>query len=417
MASTFPNMFSPNTQIGAGLQNIAHMLLAGKANEGKAALNAAHEQAYAAQAAKAQAEAEKASTEAALKRQQMDGQRNFVRETYKAHLPADAVGPAENFIKRIPVLAFNNGEQPRPAALTPDIQRILEIAARIGPAVLAGAGNADQIMQAQERAGKMRNDDDFVLGKLPGDKLMVLQGKPAFNFSENGVGNIATGQFSDNGMIGEKKKTQQSMQQENRAQAGAAGRSNQLQEVPNPIDGGATKVKVPTSVVYQETGRTARNDADNAAPGKGGKSSKQIKATKADLSALDAAINANLGDEDFPVDSADPAMAKIRELAQQLFSTPGGPGYANHSAAARMATEGVTAKKEGHMNPFKSNKTTLTLPPTPLSGAAPAAAPAQGRPTGKTDAQLIAEANAAIKGGKDPAAVKARLAAFGVKVQ
>jgi len=421
MPQNFPNMFSPQTQVGQGLQNIAHMLLASNANNGKAQLNSAQEQAYYANAAKAQAEAEKAATEAALKRQQMQGQGDFLGNTLRTMLPADDVGAADNFLKGTPVMAFIDGRQPQPRSVTADNLPALRRAQVIDPAVRAGGGNAEQIMQAIQRAQEVSNMDAAASGQLKTPAIQAIRGlKGNDNFKVDGgsVLDVLTG-----ALLGTTPLTQSQMmtegtkQQENRAQAGAAGRSNQLQDVPNPLDGGATMVRVPTSVVYQEGGRTARNDStiagrETVAGMKGGAGGKILKASKSDLAALDTAINDNLGsNDDFPVDPADPAVVKIRELAQQLFSTPGSAGYANHAAAARLATEGVTAKQEGNWNPLKSNKTVLTMPPTPI-GAAP-----QSRPAGKTDAQLIAEANAAIKAGKDPAAVKARLSAFGVKVQ
>ena len=58
------------------------------------------------------------------------------------------------------------------------------------------------------------------------------------------------------------------------------------------------------------------------------------------------------------------------------------------------------------------------LPPEPAQQGAPPQAPqiVMQRPPGKSDAQLLAEARAALRGGANPAAVEAQLKAYGVNI-
>jgi hypothetical protein len=158
-------------------------------------------------------------------------------------------------------------------------------------------------------------------------------------------------------------------------------------------------------------------------------------------------INKAIGEQlaELGVDAADldpAARNAIVKQAEEEFKTGGATGHlsAVSNAVNKVAPDGfeLTGNWGSRKQTPKGGIRTVEKPvpgaggpgapkspkPAAPAQAAPAAAPAPtaapkaehgARPAGATDAQILAQANASISSGKDPAVIKARLKAWGVQ--
>ena len=449
MPRTFPNAYAYESPIGQGLYSIAQMLLADDGGA-KAAMNAAHMQAYQAQAGKMRADAEQTAQQT---RRTRDFLPNFASNLVGADGP-QALRYYQGGIETIPAqenealqmtMAPTTARVQRPASLDDAKLQMLSRAALLAAAPSGGAGvSMENLAQGIERLGKTQAYDGVLSGAVDPSKYMIASEKPLFHFGEGYAGNVVTGAQNLNALGNAKVGTEKAHQGAYGAQANASNararesnRSTLLVDIPSPLDPTKT-IQVPASELYRQTNENQRTK-DTIAGRKDvaelrnadGTPQKIIKASQADRNAIGNALSTLLATEEgFPIDVNDPAMAALMEKALASYSTPGNPGYLNDRAAARLAVDALSATgtAEGNWNPFKSNKTKLSIVPpsqrvetqgapaaAPASTPAPAAAPQIQKVQSQADVDAaIASAQKAIAAGKDPAAVKARLKAMGI---
>jgi hypothetical protein len=430
MPQVFPNAYAYQSPIGQGLTNIARMLLADDGGA-KAAMNAAHMQAYQAQAGKLQADAEQTAQQT---RRTRDFLPNFASNLVGADGPqalryyqgATETIPAQENEALQMTMAPTVARVQRPASLDDAKLQMLSRAALLAAAPSGGAGvSMENLAQGIERLGKTQAYDGVLSGAVDPSRYMIASEKPLYHFGETYAGNVVTGEQKQNALGQAKVGTERAHQgaygaaaNASNANARQSNRTNLLVDIPNPLDPN-TKIRVPASELYRQTEANKRN-TDSITGRKDvaelrnadGTPQKIIKASQADRNAIGNALTTLLTTEDgFPIDPNDPAMAALMEKALSSYSTPGNPGYLNDRAAARLAVDGLSATgtAEGNWNPFKSNKTKLSIVPqsqrVETQGAA--AAPAAANP-------VVDQARAAVAAGADPAKVRARLQQNGI---
>jgi len=451
MPRSFPNPYAASeSPIGQGLYSIAQMLLNDDGGA-KAAMNAAHMQAYRAQADKLRADAEQTA-------QQTSRTQNFLPNFASNLVGADgpqALRYYQGATETIPAyedeakqmtMAPTVAKVQRPASLDDAKLQMLSRAALLAAAPAGSAGvSMENLAHGLERMGKTQAYDGVLSGAVDPSRYTIADGKPLYHFGETYAGNVVTGEQKQNALGQAKVGTEKAHQGAYGAAANASNanarqsdRTNQLITIPSPFDGGKTKITVPVGTYYQQESANKRNEDNNTTRenvadlrNADGTPKKIIKASQADRNAIGNALTTLLTTEDgFPIDDNDPAMAVLMEKALSNYINPGTPGYMNDRAAARLAVDSLSATgtAEGNWNPFKSNKTKLSIVPpqqrvenqgaastAPASTPAPAAAPQIQKVQSQADVDAaIASAQKAIAAGKDPAAVKARLKAMGI---
>ena len=449
MPRSFPNVYAAESPIGQGLYSIAQMLLQDDGSS-KAALNAAHMRAYLAQEAKLRADADQTQYQTDQSRNFLDNAaRNLLGQTGRQGVrfiqgAVDTVPGYEDETRQMTVAPTTAPVQ-RPANMDANTERTLRQLAVLATAAAPNAGmNMDNLAKSITEMNKGAGYQGVLDGKVDPGRYYVASGGAPFKFDDSYVGNMMTGAQNLNELGKAKVGTERAHQGAYGAAANASNanarqsdRTNLLVEIPNPLDP-TTKIKVPASTLYSQTEANKRNKA--SIEGRkdvaelrdtDGTPQKIIKASQADRNAIGNALSTLLATEEgFPIDVNDPAMAELMEKALSSYITPGNPGYLNDRASARLAVDALSATgtQEGNWNPFKSNKTKLSIVPpsqrvenqgapaaAPASTPAPAAAPQIQKVQSQADVDAaIASAQKAIAAGKDPAAVKARLKAMGI---
>ena len=423
MPRTFPNVYAAESPIGQGLYSIAQMLLADDGGA-KAALQAAQMRAHLAHADKLRADAEQTSY-------QTDQSRNFLNNAAR-NLVGDNGQQALRFIQgavdtvpgyddpeRQMTVAPTTAPVQRPANLDANTERTLRQLAVLAPAAAPNAGmNMDNLAKSITEMNKGAGYQSMLEGKVDPGRYYVANGGAPFKFDDSYVGNMMTGAQNLNELGKAKVGTEREHQGAYGAAANASNanarqsdRTNQLVDIPNPLDPN-TKIRVPASELYRQTNANKRNEEtiagrENVASMRNadGTPQKIIKASQADRNAIGNALSTLLTtDEDgFPIDDNDPAMAALMEKALSSYITPGNPGYLNDRASARLAVDALSATgtQEGNWNPFKSNKTKLSIVP-PSQRVETQGAPAA--PAQQTSGPAVGEVRKGyrFKGG-DPA--------------
>lgn len=327
-----------------------------------------------------------------------------------------------------------------------------------------GKGNADSTikgvqnaMETDTRGGALASGDITKIGQTQ----RALDGTgPIFSTNSEGiVTNALTGSINESGEIAQamKKKVVATAGKEGalagKAQAEAEGirGENRLMYATNPetgeplVDENGQKVALPAKLVLPNQVRvytadrsaTAREtSADKAAAAKGQKSQKQLAEEnniRRDLGitqgqAMTADVIREIGADKGVFPSADLGFterivseaAAIKQANPQISAID-----AARTAYRRIAPE---VQRKGMFDgtitmpaekPASDVASTMTSAAQPAPAAAAPATPAQ-IPKAKNKADVdaaIAAANKAIKAGKDPAAVKKRLADMGIQLQ
>jgi hypothetical protein len=384
MPRAFPNAYAYQSPIGQGLHNIAQMLLADDGGA-RAAVMAAQGQAHQAQAAKYRADAEQTAY-------QTDQSRNFLNNAARNLLGQNGEQglrfiqgatdyiPAREDEARQMTMAPTTAPVQRPANMDDNTERTLRQLAVLATAAGTNGGmNMDNLAKSISEMNKGSAYQGVLDGSVDPSRYMIASEKPLYHFGEGYAGNVATGAQNLNELGKAKVGTERAHQSAYGASANASNanarqsdRTNLLVEIPNPLDP-TTKIKVPASTLYSQMEANKRN-TDSIAGRKDvaelrnpdGTPQKIIKASQADRNAIGNSLSTLLASEDgFPIDPNDPAMAILMEKALASYSTPGNPGYLNDRAAARLAVDALSATgtQEGNWNPFKSNKTKLSIVP------------------------------------------------------
>ena len=235
---TFAPAFQPITPIGQAFQNIATAIMASKLGDGKADLNSAHQQAFAAQAANNQAEA--------------DQRRQDIRNRDNA-LPLAAgsifggMPQGKRFIEHwrngptTPVAPWGATDvpgdpetgmggmsriNPTPDFVTPERERLWADTVRGIALANAGAGksNALEIAKAITESGDQRQREAVVAGSADPTRIaqsnFAVSGKAPFDFRKEGTGNLATGRFDMNSIGTSETKANAALANQRNASAG-----------------------------------------------------------------------------------------------------------------------------------------------------------------------------------------------------
>lgn len=447
---SYANPYTPETPVGAGLQNIAIALFANKRGDVKqqqGEMYGAHSDLYREQARKATVERQLA--ERLLRDQGPDAQDELI---------AAAAGVPSYTVRgfRDTMAGTNPGRTMEDyAAEAPGIRRGM-LAVR--PAYADKTINPVNIAQSLDQLGRTDTRNDVISGKLDAKKaaqgFFATSGHAPYQAGETGATDLTSGVQTLN-PIGVQRAAREGAHARDynarAAQTEEETRTGVKIGGPEIIDSEAGPVFAPRRAAIGQRPGLDPNKA--RAPGVGGGRNgdgsttttdlKLLKASDKDMSLLRGGIDRAVGGQ-----LADPiSEGAVLERAQKYFSTPGSPHYGQHEAAARAALMDL-APDEGFESSWIGNKfspkgggtwktpgdISLTAPRTssrtkgPNStpgGAAtgrpqqPAAAGAGGhpaRPAGKSDQQLIEEANKAIQAGRDRNVIMQRLQAWGVQL-
>lgn len=442
----YANPYTVQTPIGAGLQNIAMALFKQRAaDEHKSSLQdqqggmyAAHGDLYRATTAKTNVERKLA--ERLLRDQGPDAQDELI---------AAASGVPTYTVRgyRDTMQGANPGRTMEDYAdVAPGIRRGM-LAVR--PAYADKTINPVNIAQALDQLGTTDTRNDVIAGKQKASDVAAAfyatSGKAPYAGSETGSTNLLTGGQTLN-EIGTGRAARE------QAHAGEySARARQLdQETRSGIKLGppvvvddpevGTMFTSPSAAVGRRPGLNP-NSPGARPTGRGDGSTTtenpirphEVKKQDADLllGGIDRAVGGELGDR--------MVTGAIMKRAQDYFTTPGSPHYGQHEAAARAAVADVLPT--GASENFFGSKFTpkgqpvTDLPPiaaigptttkktvtkgAPSTGQPASSLPAPqsvGRPGGKSDQQLITEANDALRKGAPREQVLSRLKAWGVQV-
>lgn len=450
----YPNPYTVESPVGAGLQNIALALFRGRDNERRsAALNDmrdrqgnmydSHADLYREQANKAQVERRLA--ERLLRDQGPDAQEELIAAS--AGVPVHTVRGYRDALGGAPIPGFT-------------LQDYNDVAPRISRGMLAVRPayadktiNPVNIAQALDVLKKTADRDAMIGGTMQpstaGQAYAAVEGKPLFHFNEGSAGNLFTGAQNLN-EVGAGKAREARGRAFEHEQHGRVYQTEAATGVrvgpPLLIDSEAGSVWAsPRAAVGQRPGIDPTRVAVARAGSRGGAGDSTVTTTIAPLKigkqdadlllgGIDRAVGGKLGDKILE--------GAILARAQEYYSTPGSPAFGKHEEAARraardVAPSGFESPWFGGMKPIGDTQTSLapiqTTGPTTRDrvtsrnaavppGAKPPAAPQAGAPTtaarpkGKTDKQLIDEANAAIQKGADKGKAMERLKAWGVEV-
>ena len=416
MPTNYPNPYRDYRPLAAGLSasidNISKALLMAPEMESKRALNDAHREAYLATAGNQRASAALREAEVKEKQGQMSTQANYVQELARSLL-GDANGTQavrhmrgeKDMLPAYEDEAAQMTMAPRavpvaaPDGLTPEVRRSLEEAARIAVMLRAGGGNIEQIAKASNLVGDQMLQNDMVGGRVSPTTYLQANGKMPFKVDGDTVINTATGDLGKTTDLGKSRieenrattKLRGAQAGEASARAGAANRSNQIVEVPNPLDPNGPKIKVGTNVVFQEAGRNTRAEDANQtrvdiAGAKGGKdgatektwgmSAGQIKALKENIK---GDIRSTLGIDDENVAVPDDLVNDVLASMDSMVSKPNGMYYKQPSAALPVALKAVMSERgvkndKGWLggSSIKSNPRSEQPAQQPQQSAAPA---------------------------------------------
>lgn len=440
----YSNPYTVETPVGAGLQNIAASLFRGRemgakedARRERAGMDEAHAGYYRELGAKALAERRLA--ERLLRDQGRGAQDEVIAANAGVDMPTlksyqSSVGGTS------PVLVDSYG----PAG------------ARMSDATLAVRGgyadktiNPVNIADTLSKLKALRDRNEMIAGTMKpetaGPAYAATEGKPLFHIGETGSGNLFTGAQTLNDLGAARssreratafRDTQHGRTYQNEADTGVRlGPPVLIDSEAGPVYSsgrGAVGQRPGIDPTKLAVARNGRGGADA-----GSTTVTDLKPLKIDkgagdllLGGIDRAVGGRVDDKILE--------GAILARAQQYYATPGSPHYGQHEAAARAATTdvvpegfdsrwfgGMKAKGEPQTNlgPVEASGATTTTKrvtkgapaPAAAATAVPAAPKATSRPAGKSDQQLIDEANQAIKGGKNRQMIEERLRQWGVK--
>lgn len=444
----YTNPYTTESPLGLGLQNIAAALFKGRENERKAAglndlrdhqgqLADSHSALYAEQTRKAAVE--RRLSERLLRDQGPDAQDEMIAAS--AGVPSHTVRGYRDAMNGTPVPGATLEDY---APVAPRISRAM---LAVKPAYADKTINPVNIAQALDILKKTADRDAMLGGtmkpEVAGPAYAASEAKPLYHFGETGAGNLFTGAQALNDLgtarAGRERATAERDRQHARTYQTEADTGVRI-GAPVPIDSEAGTVWAsPRGAVGQRPGIDPNRAGGRGAGGGPGGSTvtTPINPLKIDkqaagllLGGIDRAVGGKLADPNIE--------GAILARAQSYYSTPGSPTFGQHEQSARRAAMevvpgGFESKWVGGMKPIGDVQTTLPAiaPVGPTTkdrvttrgqpGGAPAAptigAPrASGRPQGKSDQQLIDEANAAINRGAPKEQALARLKTWGVRI-
>lgn len=440
----YSNPYTAETPIGAGLQNIASALFRGKQmgeGEDKSDLNRAHAALYRSRAGKE--ESDRKLNERLLQQRSPTAENEVIGAA--SGVPTFNVAEIRRGLNRYGGPGVDFQEQ------TPGVQRAMTA---VLPTYADKTIDAERLAKALDSLRTQGVREDVMAGRrqapIVGQAYAATEAKPLFHFNEGSAGNLFTGAQTMN-PLGDARGAQARATAERETQHARVFQG----QADSGVDYGAPVLTEGEGGVPTWTSRRdARNKKAAFDPTKGragGGSAADtttttpivpLKISKQDndlmLGAIDRSIGGRLGD---------PMMeGAILSRAQEYFKTPGSPTFGKHEESARRASadvspKGFESKYWGGIGSMKPSGETVTNfagapiqltgpttnektverhPVAPRPGARPAA-PAAPAPVaargGKTDQQLITEANAAIQSGAPREAVMARMKALGVNFQ
>ncbi len=426
---SYVNPFTPQTPVGAGLQNIALALFAGKQNGKQNELNDSHMAYYDAQARKADAEAESARRRSAL----------YTPEAIDEAVAASFAVPPSR-VRELRTLPAPGSTIMPPA--TPFLPNARAIGERLLAVRTAMANKSDpaSVALADQRFNATRRRDDVIEGELDPRRVaqafFATSGKAPYAGGETGSTDLMTGaqQLNDVGM----QRAGRERAQARNFTAQAVGHEGENASgvkmgAPVVIDSEAGPVFAPPrAAVGQRPGLNPNSAAARPPAAHGGaalKPPKEYTVTPSQVGQFDEEINAQLGvradKQGQPLSgSAMPltagAQTRARARAIELYRRSGDL-VASVQKSLQELGELEPETEPGRL--YGTNETGRRKPKVAVSPPAETPKPpatagkAPPRPAGKSDDQLIAEANEAIRAGRDRNVVMQRLQAWGVQVQ
>ena len=470
MPQTFVNPYTPQTPIGAGLQNIAAALFSGPspydlaARRAKADLDAAHTELYRANAAKVRGETaarEQATADLASAPSRIAGQIFGNQPAADLWLAARRGGGA-------PVVGFDMPDAeagPMPAAPAPvplqvDPNRAAQ-AARVLTALevargLPGNDNAAQLAKIVEglfndeiRQGALAGTVGTPAVQRVGAASAAVEGKPIYDQGQFGGMNKFTGEFQDprlfnaaTALTGAKKDTEVAHAGAYRAQAGASSAHAKLfdaqrGEIGRLVDvqgDDGTVYKVPEDKagleVLRNRGRIERDDnrsvndivRDGERPQRGGAAKDAPKVSAKDIKeAMEKLADGRKLDPGFAMELA----TRAGQVAQDRKS----PYFNNFYGATKSVWDEMTGGTDIEDNTgswMGSNKRFAPKGYKPGATPAPASAPAGAAPARPAPAPaagpgaadpVLKEAEDAIRRGAPREKVIERLKKLGYTVK
>lgn len=429
----YANTFSPQTDIGSGMQNAVASLFSGKTPHDQA-LDAAHRDAYLASADSARAHAAKLRTEAEAEAAGLHARQNFLEDALGMLEPDIATG-ARGYLKtrETPQVAITSPTEMGPLGhedapwFTPGMRRELDTTAQLAQLLMAAKpSDAHQLAQARSILGGDAEQAGVLEGSVDPTRFAQSRAKPVSGVDEGYAVNMADPSVPPRELGIASALIEQRGAQANKDEVGAeldAEKINTEQARQQNLRASAKRTGTATKLVptIDEFGDTIWTPVDSAAGervgGKPGTAKTDAKKplNKSQSETMAGAIAGHEADLGASLDAQ--TKARVTSRATQLATDPASEFYQDPAGAVEAAFDEVgELDVSGRWNPFKSNTATAkNKGAKPAAGAkAPApAAPARG---GKTDAQLIDEGNAAIKKGANKDAVMKRLRDMGVKV-
>lgn len=398
----FQNPYAVQTPIGQALQSIATSFFAQQSprdlaeREALAEARRAQSQSYTAKARRDEAETDALRAETSARQ-------NFFGNV-AGTIDPESPGQVENFVRGTPVLAFEGGVQPRPAALSPGMESYARRALQVSPMVAAGGGDAEKIAKAFKLMQEQGFADDTATGAMSPTRFAQLNGKEPFDVKGDQLVNVVEGIFGPQTDTGKSVVSLNTAKaQTERAQQGSYGASaNAANALAGLRNAEATNEKAGTPgrsggrggsskmqwVRDEESGETVLMDQTEIAGNPGrftpvsaailnpkdpkapGARSINGPTSKAIDEAIPEAAAAVLNTPDTP--GVSPALrSEIRALTEVFFQDPNSPGYASPFAAAKLAVEQLQDSMEHEKSFFGSGE--IVRKP----GAAPSALPAR----------------------------------------
>lgn len=457
MPQSFVNPFTPQTPIGAGLQNIAMALFAGQQGDAQARARAA-----AAEASQAHGDLYREQTrKTAAERAQIEQLTRAAGNDAQDEVAAAAAGMPTHTFRAI--RDGLNGTFDLSAYQPDEVARAQRGILAVRPAYADKTIDPVNIARALDALKTTDTRDAVIGGRLkPTDvaqAFYAVSGKAPFdNMGGTGTFNNLTGDSRLNPLGEAKVGAEKATANSRNAQAFRDTQHGRQYQIENTA---GTKLGAPVQVWNAETNGpmlaspidaamlrlppvpdAPRGGAGGAGAGGAGattETAKPLPALKisrqdADLilGGLDRAAGTSL--------KGSPLESELSARAQMYFKTPGTPGYGSHDAAARealadLAPNGIdshwygpaTAKagegkaNAGALRMVGPTTTTTTAvknggaAPKPAPAGAPAAAPAKaGEPLyqGRTKQEWLKDADAALSRATTPAqkdAIRARL--------
>jgi hypothetical protein len=429
----YTNAFTPRTEIGASIANIAQAMFANQETPNQAAARQADARKAAAyidaQAASADYDRARATDVESL----TTGRQNYGLPQLRLR-----------FGERAPQIhEFAMGGQGQLPELNPEDMDFVRSLFATADAVNSGGGNADQISKARNNQIEADQDAAMLAGKLSPTQFSQLRGRDVMGMNANGVrfnkvdpnADIQVPDFARKLYDADLQATS-ALANDRNASASKSRNDMRLGNERLQLDRNKAEREklVATFSGYDEQGNPMYEyipqrvgaTFKKAPSSKAGKDATGLTMNPKSLADVDGIILGALGaDDGFPAST----LAAIRGRLSDIAQAGGMSGkftedmlYQAIQDVGQELGQDAFGYDPGMFSFERSGSDVLGGAPKPRGKAsAPAKAAAQpsakapARPN-KTDAQLIQEANEAIKAGKDRNAVMQRLQAWGVRV-